>query len=1243
MVSAAFSGGWRVWIDRGGTFTDVVACGPDGSLVVRKVLSVQPGVSGDPAVNAIRELLGRAPQEPLPPGLLAELRLGTTVATNALLEQRGAPVLLLINSGFADLLSIGDLHRPELFALAVERPASLDLRVIEVEGRLAADGSELEPLRLDDRLRQQVCDAMADGYDSVAVALLHSYRNPSHECRLGDWLADLGPAAITLSHHLSRLPRLVPRGQTALVEAAVAPVLNRYLDQVECALAGSVPLRVMRSSGALAPRAWLQAKDTILSGPAGGMVGALAVARQALMLADLPLQPVVGFDMGGTSTDVFYCPCEDGQLRWQRSHQTAIAGLQVQAPMLPIHTVAAGGGSIVRFDGERLQVGPASAGADPGPAAYRRGGPATITDANLLLGRLPAQALPAVFGPTGDQPPDREAVQQRFLALAAAMAELRPGITPEQVAAGALQIAIETMAQAVRRLSIERGHDPRQALLVSYGGAAAQHACRLAAELGIQRVLIHPLAGVLSAWGIGMAPQALLLERTVALPLSPDGLALLPALVAELVRQGGADLERVLDRPGVQPVLSLRLELRHPAQERGFELPWSDGALSDGAAQLGALQEAFARCHQQRYGYLPSDSALVIERLLVELTAPPEPVTVAPDPYGPTSNTGSQAQTGPQASARLWLEDQRRWQQVPLWRREHLGPGQCLRGPALVLDPTTTLVLEPGWSLQTLPDGSLLLELQQQQPLTSATRTRAAVDPVRLELYHHRFAAIAVQMGVQLQQSARSLNIRERLDYSCAVFDGRGALVANAPHIPVHLGSMGQSVAALLAAIARGEHRPLLPGDVVLSNNPYNGGTHLPDITAITPVFGPADGAEPLFFVASRGHHADVGGITPGSMPADSRTIDDEGLLLDNLPFLEQGAFDEPLWRQRFAAMRHPVRDPDLLLADLQAQVAANQRGLQGLLALLERHGCAEVQAYMGHVQANAAAAVRRLITRLEDGRCCLELDHGAQIAVAVTVDRQARRLRIDFSGSSPQHAGNLNAPLAVTRAVVLYVLRLLVGEAIPLNAGCFEPLELVVPEGTLLNPQPPAAVVAGNVEISQATANALLLALGVQAASQGTMNNLSFGNERCQYYETIGGGCGAGPGYGGGSAFQSHMTNSRLTDPEVLEARLPVRLEGLGVRAASGGSGRWPGGDGVVRQLRFLEPMTVSLLSSARLEPPPGLAGGRAGACGCNTLVLPDGQRQTLPGCVTVTVPAGGLLQIETPGGGGFGPPVPG
>ncbi|MEA5443755.1 hydantoinase B/oxoprolinase family protein, partial [Cyanobium gracile] len=1235
--------GWRFWIDRGGTFTDVVACSPNGELLVRKLLSDPPcppdgAAPVDPAVAALRQVLALAPGQPIPPGAVAEVRLGTTVATNALLERQVAPVLLLVNRGFADLQRIGDQHRPEIFAQAIERPEPLPLRVIEVGGRLAADGEEVEPLQLDGPLEQALAQAWADGYRSCAVALMQASRHPRHEQALGAWLEARGFAPVLLSHQLSRQPRLVPRIDTTVAEAALRPVLRAYLDQVRAALGDDTPLRVMTSAGALQAPALLQAKDTILSGPAGGMVAAVAVAAAAGFGAD----PILGFDMGGTSTDVFHFDGRRGEAAWEHSNETEISGLRLLAPMLPIHTVAAGGGSVLHVADGRLQVGPRSAGASPGPACYGRGGPLAITDANLLLGRLPVQALPRLFGPGGDQPADREVVLQRFETLAR---DLGAG-TPEAAAQGALTIAIERMAEAIRRISIQRGHDLRGAVLVTFGSAGGQLTCPLADALGITRVLLHPLAGVLSAYGIGLARPSLLRERTLREPLAE---ALLPRLEQEieaLVGEASADLHDSDDlAPDQEPRWQARLELRYRASDQGLELPWP---ATTGDDLLAELRTTFEARHRQRFGFAVPDEPLIVERLQVEVGAPGAEAA-APKAQVEASETSSQAE--PCEWVPLCLPEASgagmHWRQVPLWRREQLKAGQRIEGPALVVEPTGTTVLEPGWRGRVLAGGELLLQREAVvAALVPDAAATEAVDPVRLELYNHRFAAIAEQMGERLRQCSRSVNIRERLDFSCALFDGAGRLVANAPHIPVHLGSMGDSVASLLAAVAAGTVPPLAPGEAYACNDPFDGGTHLPDITVITPVFPAEAGPDPLLFVACRGHHADVGGLTPGSMPPFSRCIEEEGLLLRHVPLLRQGQFDAAGWRQRLAAGPHPVRNPDQLLADLQAQAAANQLGVDELQRLLSRVGTGEVCAYMSHVLANAEAAVAEAIAGLCDGDHTVELDNGSRLVVAVRIDRAARRARIDFSGTSPQQEGNFNAPLAITKAAVLYVFRCLVGRSIPLNAGCFAPIDLIVPRGCLLHPLPPAAVVAGNVETSQAVTNALFGALGVMAAAQGTMNNLSFGDANCQYYETICGGTGAGvladgTGFAGTSAVQSHMTNSRLTDPEILEDRFPVRLERFAIRHGSGGTGRWRGGDGVVRRLRFLAPMTVAILSGSRRVAPFGLAGGGDGAVGRNRLVRADGRVEELAGCDQVSVRPGDLLEIATPGGGGFGPPA--
>lgn len=1254
--------GWRFWVDRGGTFTDLVALPPHGPLVVRKVLSVQPEVPGDPAVAAIRDLLALELGAPIPPGLIQELRLGTTVATNALLERIGAPPLLLVNRGFADALLIGDQHRADLFALQPIRPAPLYKQVLEVQGRLGADGVELEPLRLDDALAASVRAARQAGCRSCAVALLHATRQPLHELRLGEWLQSFGFEQVVLSHQVSPSPRFVPRGHTALVEAFVGPPLGAYLEQVASNLGASCPLRVMQSNGGLIDPAQVLAKDTILSGPAGGLVGALGVAAAA----GLGDQPLVGFDMGGTSTDVFHLAAGSSASAFipERRQQAEVAGFPLLAPMVAIHTVAAGGGSVIHFDGERLRVGPASAGADPGPAAYRRGGPATLTDANVVLGHLQPQFFPKVFGPQGNRPLDGEASRGALAALARRL-QAATGLphSPEQVAVGAIAIATARMAEAIKRVSVQKGHALNNAVLCGYGGASGQHVCGLADALGLSRVLLHPLAGVLSAYGMGLAAERLLREQVLDLPLEASAAAA-TALAALRADAHGAMAATDPADPPLQE--SVTAHLRTLGSDVSLPVSWGHAA---------AMAASFGAQHLQRYGFAPQQP-LHLERLTLELVRPAPPLdrglALAPagsltGPEAPGSAPGSPGPPKPnplepdhqQPTVELHGPDG--WQSVPLWRRDHLRVGEVLVGPALIVETTGTILLAQDWSAQVLAAGELLLQRNGPLPPASTSRPGAAVvppphpgaggvDPVQLELFQHRFTAIAEQMGERLRQTASSVNIKERLDFSCALFDGDGGLVANAPHIPVHLGSMGDSVVSLLAAVARGERPPLGPGDAVAANNPYNGGTHLPDITVITPVFAPSPAGatpavtDPLFFVACRGHHGDVGGLTPGSMPPFSQSIDEEGLLLDNVTLLAEGHFDGPGWRERLAAGPWPVRDPDRLLADLQAQLAANRLGATELQALVQREGIQPVQRAMGQVQAHGAAAVRRVIDRLEDGAHRFRLDDGSQLLVTVTVDRVRRRARLDFTGTSAQQAGNRNAPLAITKAVVLYVFRTLVGDEIPLNAGCFEPLDVVVPPGCLLHPRPPAAVVAGNVETSQALANLLFAALGVMASAQGTMNNLSFGNDRCQYYETIGGGTGAGhfdqTGFDGADAIQSHMTNSRLTDPEILEARYPVRVESFGIRRDSGGKGRWRGGAGLIRELRFLEPLTVALISSNRLQAPEGLAGGGAGAPGLNLLITASGHQELLPGCFERQLAAGDRLRIETPGGGGYGTP---
>ncbi|MBL6794368.1 MAG: hydantoinase B/oxoprolinase family protein [Synechococcus sp. BS307-5m-G36] len=1213
---------WKFWVDRGGTFTDLIGCGPSGTLHIRKVLS--DGVGGDPAVQVIRELLAISPGEPIDHSVIHSVRLGTTVATNALLEQRGAPLVLLANSGLADLLRIGDQHRADLFALAQSERPFLAGEVVEVPGRLDAHGIELESPLWNDDLRKRLAALRASGFDDVVVALLHAHRNPAHELQCADELKVLGFPRVVCSHQVSVKPRLVPRGQTALVEAAVAPVLHGYLQQVQRALGASTPLRVMTSSGALQSVEGLMAKDTILSGPAAGMVGAIAAARSS----GFEGVPVLGFDMGGTSTDVFcVAAAEDAALRLVQE-QTDIAGLQLLAPRLPIETVAAGGGSVLQRDGDRLRVGPRSAGARPGPACYRAGGPLTITDANLVLGRLQLHRFPCVFGAQGDQPPDLEVVQQQFEALATELCQ-----RPEQLAEGALQLAIERMSAAIRRVSLHRGQDIRGGVLVAYGGAGGQHACRLAEELGLASVLLHPMAGVLSAYGMGQARQRRRLQVHLGAELSDQLLAELQQQVQELTQQALQELADQGDGSGgfqAQAVVWLSLELRYPGAEQTLMLPFNE------EMESSALVTAFQEKHQQRFGYcIRSEQLLLVEMLNVEVAAPQQF-----QPPGFTTTAQQSAQDVIPQRIQMHLRHMG-WQSVALFDRETLPVGCCIEGPALISEATGCIVVEDGWTARVDRAAALVLE---HGPITGSEAEKSEADhsalkpadPVLAELFRHRFMAIAEQMGERLRQTSRSVNIRERLDFSCALFDSHGGLVANAPHIPVHLGSMGDSIRDLLEQVAAGVVPPLQPGDTLLSNDPFHGGTHLPDITAITPVF--CGGLNPSFFVASRGHHADVGGISPGSMPSFSTSIDDEGLLLRNLLFVRDGAIHLSNWQASFRAMAIPPRNPQELLADLQAQVAANQAGIEGLEQLVEREGEALVQQQMQGLQQHAAACVRRLISGLVDTSHQLQLDDGAILAVRIGVVPDQQKLVLDFRGTSQQRQGNFNAPLAVTRAVVLYVIRCLLDDDIPLNEGCFAPLELRVPLGCMLNPQAPAAVVAGNVEVSQALCNLLFGAFGVLAAGQGTMNNLSFGNHRCQYYETVAGGGGAGEGFMGSIGLQSHMTNSRLTDPEVLEARYPVRLERFGIRSGSGGDGCWRGGDGLERTIRFLEPMSLSLISGSRRVAPFGLEGGTSGACGENQLIRADGTEERLPGSVQLELKAGEAIQMLTPGGGGYG-----
>ena len=1193
---------WQFWIDRGGTFTDLVARSPDGRLVTRKLLSDNPEHYADAALHGIRELLGVAPGEPIPADRIAAVKMGTTVATNALLERKGDRTLLLITRGFRDALRIAYQNRPKLFARHIVLPELLYERVAEARERISARGETLVPFDAASA-RAALEDAYRTGIRAVAIAFLHGYRYPEHERLAAELARDIGFTQISVSHQVSPLMKLVGRGDTTVADAYLSPILRRYVDRVASELGGA-RLLFMQSSGGLADARHFRGKDSILSGPAGGIVGAARAAARA------GFDKIIAFDMGGTSTDVSHYSGE-----YERALETLIAGVRLRAPMLHIHTVAAGGGSICRFDGARLRVGPESAGANPGPACYRRGGPLTVTDCNVLLGRIQPAFFPTVFGPERNQPLDRDAVTRRFERLAADIrAAIGKTYRPEELAEGFLTVAIENMANAIKQISTQRGYDVTGYTLCCFGGAGGQHACAVADALGMPVIFIHPFAGMLSAYGMGLADARLLKEQTVEAPLTLDSAPLLYRLFTDLERAGRAEMAaQALPAGPIQAVRTVRLRYAG-----------SDTALSVPAGEPNELQARFAAVHRQRYGFAMPDKALIVEAVGVEIIgAGLEP----DDPVEPPSS----ADGPPPDVAPVQLHFAGGEVAAPLYRREALRPGDRVPGPALVGETGATTLIEPGWQAEVTALRDLVLTRRQPRPRRVAVGADA--DPILLEVFNNLFMAVAEQMGVTLANTAHSVNIKERLDFSCALFDRDGQLIANAPHIPVHLGSMGEAVQAVIRA-NRGRFEP---GDVYASNAPYSGGTHLPDITVINPVFDEA-GRDLLFYVASRGHHADIGGITPGSMPPDSATIDQEGVLLDNFRLVGGGRFRERELLERLASGPWPARNPRQNLADLHAQIAANEKGARELRNMVAYFGLGAVNAYMGHVQDNAAEQVCRALDRLRDGAFAYEMDSGATIRVAVTLDRARRSAKIDFTGTSPQQASNFNAPRAVCLAAVLYVFRTLVDDDIPLNAGCLRPLDIVIPPGSLLDPRPPAAVVAGNVETSQCVVDALYGALGVMAAAQGTMNNFTFGDERHQYYETICGGAGAGPGFDGASAVHTHMTNSRLTDPEVLEWRFPVRVEEFRIRAGSGGAGRWRGGDGAVRRIRFLEPMTAAILSGHRRVPPYGSNGGAPGQTGRNAVERADGSVEELPGTAQTAVRAGDAFVVETPGGGGYG-----
>jgi 5-oxoprolinase (ATP-hydrolysing) len=1187
---------WEFWIDRGGTFTDIVGRAPDGRLVTTKLLSENPERYPDAAVQGIRDCLGLLPGEAIPDAAITAVKMGTTVATNALLERKGEPVLLLITEGFADLLRIGTQARPQLFELNIRRPDLLYCSVAEVPGRLDAEGREVRPLD-EETVRIALRTARAEGISAVAVALMHGHVNPDHELRIGRLAEKAGFTQVSLSHHVSRLEKLVARGDTTVVDAYLSPLLRRYVAQVEGALdmgRATGRLLFMQSSGGLTEAWRFQGKDAVLSGPAGGIVGMAQTARAA------GFDRLIGFDMGGTSTDVSHFAGE-----YERSFETEVAGVRMRAPMMDIHTVAAGGGSICSFRDGRFQVGPESAGANPGPASYRRGGPLTITDCNVMLGRLSPDHFPAVFGPDGDQPLDAAIVRQKFEALAREIS-VATGRTdpPEVVAEGFLRIATLNMANAIKKISVQRGHDVTGYTLQCFGGAGGQHACGVADTLGMGSVFLHPFAGVLSAYGMGLADLRSLREAQFDAPLSllPEARTRIDALTDEAAAE--------LRLQGVAAPLTIQTaHLHYEGSHQSLPVPFGTEE---------AMRMAFAKAHQARFGFTSPERAVLFEMLAAEAAGGgSEPPTLHPG-----SGAGQPVET-----LTLWADG--RWQKVPLYRRAACGTATRIEGPAVIAETTGTVIVEPGWAARVDAQANLILTRETAIARPAAAGTEA--DPVLLEVFNNLFMSVADQMGATLANTAWSVNIKERFDFSCAIFDAAGDLVANAPHVPVHLGSMSHAVKTVIAAVGATARE----GDAWMLNSPWNGGTHLPDVTVITPVFVEGKAA---FWLGSRGHHADIGGRTPGSGPPDSTRIEEEGVVIDLFPLVSQGRLREAETRALLGSGRWPCRSPDQNIADLKAQIAANETGRRELSRVVAQHGADTVAAYMGHVQRNAEECVRTVIDRLQDGAFSCPMDIGTIIQVRIRVDRTARRATIDFTGTSPQHAGNYNAPQAVTRAVVLYVFRTLVGKPIPLNEGCLAPLTIIVPEGTLLNPRAPAAVIAGNTEVSQSACNALYGALGVVAAAQGTMNNFIWGNETFQNYETICGGTGAGPGFDGCDAVQSHMTNTRMTDPEVLEKRFPVRLEELSIRHGSGGAGQWRGGDGAVRRLRFLAGVTVTTLCGSRRVAPFGGAGGKPGLVGENLVHMPDGRVRTLAGNDECDLPPGAVFEMRTPGGGGWG-----
>lgn len=1224
---------WEFWIDRGGTFTDVVARQPNGEIITRKLLSENPRQYRDAAIQGISDILAKAGLKAgdgaaLPGERIAAVKMGTTVATNALLERRGERTLLVITRGFADALRIGYQARPDLFALHVKLPQMLYGAVLEVDERVDAVGEILIPLDAAGAKRR--LDAFyKDGYRSAAIVLMHGYRHHRHENQLAEIAREAGFEQVSVSHVVSPLMKLVSRGDTTVVDAYLSPILRRYVNRVASQLPGLKAsggrLMFMRSSGGLTDAGFFQGKDAVLSGPAGGVVGMARVSAAA------GFNRVIGFDMGGTSTDVSHYNGESGDGEFERTFETEVAGVRLRAPMMLIHTVAAGGGSILHFDGARYRVGPDSAAAHPGPACYRNNGPLAITDCNVMLGKLQPDLFPKVFGAGADEPLDAQVVAENFSRLAAKIrAETGDRRSAEAVAAGFLAIAVENMANAIKKISVQRGYDVSGYTLCCFGGAAGQHACLVADALAMKRILIHPCAGVLSAYGMGLADTVVERQQAVEAALDCRLLAELE-LALDKLQQAGVD---ELKAQGAVGEADANLNFRRLLRIRYHG---SDTALVVNHSTMEKVVSGFEQMHRMRFGFLSPEKGMVVESIEVEVIAAARPSTVV-NAVKAAGGGDADAAVEPDAVRKCYMDGQ--WRSCPFYHRRTLLAGAFIDGPAVILDPTSAIVVEPGWGASLTADNNLVLERRRARRREYAVGT--GVDPVMLEIFNNLFMSIAEQMGSVLENTATSVNIKERLDFSCAIFDPCGALVANAPHMPVHLGSMGESIKTVIRECGGA----INPGDAYILNAPYNGGTHLPDVTIIKPVFAVASTDENtekrpgklLFYVASRGHHADIGGKTPGSAPADSTSIEEEGVLIDNFKLVKNDRFREEEIHALLTAGRWPARNPEMNIADFKAQLAACEKGARELIAMAAHYGVDTIHAYMRHVQDNAEESVRRVLGVLKDGKFTYGMDDGSRISVAIGVDRAKRRAVVDFTGTSAQHPGNFNAPEAVVRAAVLYVFRCLVDDNIPLNEGCLKPMEIIIPKGSMISPRHPAAVIAGNVETSQYLVDALFGALQTVAASQGTMNNFIWGNDAHQYYETICGGTGATPFEHGTDAVHSHMTNSRLTDPEVLEWRFPVVLESFAIRAGSGGAGHRHGGDGAVRRVRFLQEMTANIISGHRKVPPYGIKGGQSGATGKNRVEHPDGSVTELPGVAQVELKAGDVFVIETPGGGGCG-----